>query len=457
MAERVLIVTTEALPDCGRPVGGGGIRSWSLGEALKARGCQVEYAFPYSLAKRLDLPDSQRRHLFNRTDLTAMVAASGADVAVFEQWYPLSFLEESPCAVAVDLPGPLILENLYRGGKAFHGSVLRKIRALAKADLFIYATPLQWSYWLPWLILAGVPHENPPLVHIPISMPQPPPQREDRGGKPLCFSYAGLFWAWADPTPALDALCRVLPEHPGAGLSIIGGRHPQHQIEGERYRDEIANYGRHPQVTFREPMPFSDLTNALAHADVGLNLETPNAERRLSSTIRAVVQLWSGLPIVVGEASWLAPLVREYDAGWVANPGDPQALHQLFKSILANPDAARARSANAQRLVSEQLDAAKTIQPLHEFCLNPVRIEKRDSFFGPVSRQIRNLMETQRRYKHLREEHLDLRRRHRALRRELSEAHRTAEGALEGLRNLQNKGLYKMYKAVGRLFGRKTD
>lgn len=458
---RVLYVTTEALPDCGKPVGGGGLRSWCNGEALRARGHEVEYAFPLSVASRFDFPPERRRLLFTRSNLTSVVAAAQPDVAVFQQWYPLSYVADPPCPIAVDIPGPLMLEGLWRGGQPFHVAAIRKIRALAKADFFMYATDLQWAYWLPWLLMAGVPHENPPMACVPISMPPPQPIHPDRTGQTLRFVYAGIFWAWADPSPAMDALCRVMPRFDGSRLAIIGGHHPQHDSAGERYRDEIRGYAAHPQVELRDVIPHEELIREYAGCDVGLNLEIPNIERKLSSTVRAVVQLWAGIPILIGENCWLAELVRQYDAGWVVNPEDSEGLDAVFESLLQNPEAVRARSANAQRLAAEHFNAHETIEPLHRFCLDPVVRERRDRVFGPIDEDFRKLMRTQRKFIRQRAELPALKNENHALRTDLHalqvawrDAIRRAELAEKGLENIQNKGLFRAYKAIARLLGR---
>jgi hypothetical protein len=48
--------------------------------------------------------------------------------------------------------------------------------------------------------------------------------------------------------------------------------------------------------------------------------------------------------------------IREYEAGWIVSPDDPEGIARTLRQILASPEEARRRGANAQRLARERLN-----------------------------------------------------------------------------------------------------
>jgi len=387
---RVLIVTTEVLPGWGVPSAGGGIRAHSLGEGLKAAGHEVVYSLPEPVLEQVKAPEEFREFAHVPEKVSGAVHRAGPDVVVFEQWQPLTFLEEADCAVVVDLPGPLLLEYAFRGGRAVQTEAGAKIRALAKADLFLYSNPNQKAYWLAWTALAGVAADGTRLAHVPIcrspELPEPPD-----GLNGMRFIYGGVFWPWQDPTLPLNTLIRVMEEHGEGHLDIFGGSHPHHAVKGEVYYSPAQRIRKSDRVRFRDMMPLEDLEKEYQRGGIALALMARNAEREVASTIRTIGYLWCGLPTVVNNYSYLAPLVGEYDAGWVADPDDAEALKTTFERVRAERDDWAAKSKGAQRLVRERFTWETAVRPLVEFVENPERRPKNPAFMEHASAYIKEL------------------------------------------------------------------
>jgi hypothetical protein len=98
-----------------------------------------------------------------------------------------------------------------------------------------------------------------------------------------------------------------------------------------------------------------------------------NPERELAFTTRTVEFMWAGLPVIYNDYAELSDLIGRYQAGWLVAPGNSSQLEEVVKGIAADPEAVRRASANARRLVRENLTYEKVITPLADFCRHPYR------------------------------------------------------------------------------------
>jgi hypothetical protein len=367
---RVVLVTSEVLPGWGYPTAGGGIRAHSLGEALREAGHELIYSLPISVLEQVDGPKELREYAHQPEKVADTIHRIGADIAVFEQWQPLSFVDRLDCPVVVDLPGPLILEYSFRGGRALHVEAGSKIRALSRADLYLYSNPVQKAYWLGWTTLAGAPVDHDWLAHVPIcrspQLPEPPKNPPE-----LRFIHGGVFWPWQDPTLPLNTLIDFMNERGEGRLEIFGGTHPHHRVKNEAYFDPGKAVKTSDRVRFQPMMPLEQLEEEYARGGIALELMARNPEREMASTIRTIGYLWCGLPIIINEYSYLAPLVRSYDAGWSTDPDDAAALRETFAAVYAERDDWSAKSKAAQALARDHFTWDRAARPLIEFCEHP--------------------------------------------------------------------------------------
>jgi len=137
-------------------------------------------------------------------------------------------------------------------------------------------------------------------------------------------------------------------------------------------------------------MPHPQLVELYRHAHIAVDVFVPNVERELAFPSRTVNYLWCGLPVIHASFSEVAKHIRDYEAGWVVAHDDQEALRETVIGVLANPDEARRRGENAQRLARERFSWNLTAEPLDAFVRRPyIRAargsRKRDAAFSPRS------------------------------------------------------------------------
>ena len=98
-----------------------------------------------------------------------------------------------------------------------------------------------------------------------------------------------------------------------------------------------------------------DLIARYLRSHVAIDVMRRNPERELAFTTRTVEYLWCGLPVIYHDYAELSDYIREYEAGWIVNPEDRDAIVSVINDIFDHPEQIIERSKNAERLVREQL------------------------------------------------------------------------------------------------------
>jgi len=83
-----------------------------------------------------------------------------------------------------------------------------------------------------------------------------------------------------------------------------------------------------------------------------------------------VEYLWCGLPVIYNNYAEITDYIREYNAGWIVDPQDREAIATVLNEIFEHPEQVAERSQNAQRLVRERLTWDKNY-PLDGFVRRP--------------------------------------------------------------------------------------
>jgi len=372
LSHRVIVVTSEIPADLGYPTAGGGVRAWNLAAGLRQQGFQVDYALAEAVVEGRQIPDEHKRYLWNGATLNDVVLDTSPEVLLFCHWDPMTHLRQVPCPVVVDLSGPLILEYFFtqRGEVPVHAQ--RKLRTLSTADAFLVTSPRLRAYFTAWLTMAGVAPDDFPLLDVPVSLPEPlPPIRQRAGDGEPVFLYSGIAWPWQDPRPALQALVEVLEKAERGKLIVYTGTHPVHKVAGQGALSFLEDLKRSSRVEVRGMVPYAELAESYAEADVAVDVTAPNLERELASPFRTIGFLWGGVAPVVGRTLFLADELKAAGAGWSVDPEDGGALRRLFEWILEHPDDVFQRRHNAQAFVRHHHTWDKALGPLVEFCSAP--------------------------------------------------------------------------------------
>jgi hypothetical protein len=386
----VLVLTRDLIPRPGRPVSGGGLRAWGLGEGLRARGHEVIYSMPRALVSEGD-PDELRRSAFDGYDLHGAVLRAEPDLLLLEQWGLATYLPEVSLPVVLDLHGSLILENAFREHRSLASNAAAKIKALQKADLVLCPAERQRAYFASWMMMAGADPLEIPIEVIPVSMSPELPERGAPTDGPLAVVYGGQTWPWIDSSVALRAATEVL-QASGAGVLHLFVQEPQHadvlphddstHVAFRALPDDVL---RSPAARIEGQVAHHDLVARYARAHLALDLYARNSERHLAYTTRTIEYLWCGLPVVYGDYGELAPLIERHEAGWIVDPADGAAVRRVLEQALGDRRELERRGANAQRLVRERLTWDRTIEPLDRFVRDPRVRAKGTTIFGKLA------------------------------------------------------------------------
>ncbi len=384
---KVLVLANSIIPLPGLPTNGGGLRAWTLARGLETAGHTVTLLFPrHSLDEQLIPIAAGARAAalpltYEWADVDAAIARVAPDVVVASSWILAGQIRLCPVPLVVDLAGPLLLEFLAQGWDKGAALAHLKTDALARADYVICAGERQRPYFQPWLLLGGFSPDDclTRLAVVPISCdpqgrPDAPPHAEPQ------ILYAGMVYAWQDPSRALLAALDAIERRGRGRLLIHAEAHPVHSQGAAWFARLQGRIRDHPRVTFGGVLPYDVLREAYRTADLALDLFERTVERELAFNTRTVDFLHAGLPPLYGDYAELSPLIREYGAGFVVAPGDSAALAAALATALDEPEELAARGRAARRLARERLTWDRTIAPLTAFCAAPTRRQP-----GPLS------------------------------------------------------------------------
>ena len=112
-----------------------------------------------------------------------------------------------------------------------------------------------------------------------------------------------------------------------------------------------------------------------ACSHVGVELSRRNTEREFSHSFRIIEYLQSGLPVIAN--SWLpiAPLLREFDAGWLID--EPQQLAAVLREIESDAEVLSRKAAGARRLADARLNYRFSSAPLLQYLSSPWQPDRR--------------------------------------------------------------------------------
>jgi glycosyltransferase involved in cell wall biosynthesis len=371
----VLVVANDMLPYPGQPVSGSGLRAWGLGEGLRGRGHDVRYAMPAASANADTPRGLDGPVLYELRDLRDVLANAAPDVVVFQHWIGVGAAADLDVPVALDLHGPLMIETAFQRRPDVDSVELAQVKldAFRRADFVTCAGAQQRHYFLTWLLLSGGDVTADAISVIPVSLPPESPEHE-WPSQEVNFVYGGMFLPWQDPSVGLSTLVSVLESEDAGRLDFFGARHPMYPDMETPLLDELElRLKGSPRVTVRGLWPRDRLLEHYRTSSVALDLMRRNTERELAFTTRTAEYLWCGLPVVYNDYGELTSMIRDYEAGWIASPEDPDTLRELLRKIVHDRAEIRRRSANAQRLARERLNWARTTDPLDRFCRDPVR------------------------------------------------------------------------------------
>jgi glycosyltransferase involved in cell wall biosynthesis len=184
-----------------------------------------------------------------------------------------------------------------------------------------------------------------------------PESREEarkRLGVPMestAIFYIGLLDAWKGADVLYEAAKLLAP----AITTVIIG-------EGETPIEELKK--RHPEILFLGFLPYRELANNMAAADV---LILPNSGKsdisaKFTSPLKLFAYMTSGIPIVASRLPSIGEILSEENA-FLATPDDAGALAEQVRYVVTHPEEAGTRAVRAKQDVLKYTweDRAKSI------------------------------------------------------------------------------------------------
>ena len=326
---------------------GNQVRDAGLGNELRRRGHDVVLLAPMSTQAKDNSsgPDSFT------LELATQLAFLKPDVIIVGYWSLLTHLPETQTPVILDFIAPRLLEAMFQEGGGLQQESQAILKLLPRADHFLVGNQRQADLLLTLLLLAGFDcRERVPVSIVPISTSgrcaeYQPPQTETR------LISAGVDWPWRQSTGYFEFLATWCRAHPGFSFSNITGSYPG----ADKTTSTLLSYNAMQQE--------------FARSHIGLELSKRNTEREFSHSFRIIEYLQCGMPVIAN--SWLpiAPLLYEYDAGWLIE--EPEQLAQVLEQVQANPGILLQKAAGAKRLADTHLNYQFSSTALMDYLAAP--------------------------------------------------------------------------------------
>jgi glycosyltransferase involved in cell wall biosynthesis len=301
------------------------------------------------------------------------------------------------------LPGCYIAARLRRKPLIFDAHELPL--AELSNGLFLRIKPL-----LSWLLIrllsgcTGVITVSPPIAeeirnryHVPtVSLirnvaPYRIVPKSDRLRQLLGLNYdvrIALFQGYLQANRCLDILIRAAAFlEPDIKIVMMGKIEGSFQSELEGL---IAEEGVADRVKIIPPVPYEDLLNWTASADLGLIVYPPEYSRNLRMCLpnKFFEYLMAGLPVLASQLDAIAEIVKTYDVGQIVSSLAPIDVGAAINTMLSDSDALARMRHNA--LEASQYDLcwekeSGRLTHLYSKILGPrnAECEGQEKFFDP--------------------------------------------------------------------------
>lgn len=377
VAGQVFVISNDIVPGLGMPVAAPGLRAFGLAEGLRANGVRTKTLVARGFVERqwtrfgrsVPHPTAPDTEIVGANALARYLKAHAPAVAVMINSNQVDHLKPMEGVRHVlDFFAPKMLEELYHHGEGYPGEQLkrlreRKIRAIGLADAFICNGRKKLPYFLAWMLQADRDVRRLPLEVVDMCVPLSLSDGvEEADGVRLAV--AGYLQSWSTLGGWVGELERRL-DRPGVGLDLLvpwhwgGGVGRSHASRGDL--DRISG---HPSVTAHGTMNFAEFQRFLSGVDVTVDLFEHNLEREYAMVTRSVVSLACGVPVVHPPFTEVSAMISEYDAGWLVDPRDGEAIGAALDEVIEDPGVVRRKKENARTLARAVLDPAEAVKPL---------------------------------------------------------------------------------------------
>ena len=352
-----------------------GLRVAGLAEGLRAHGFDTEIVVVKHIVSRVwnahvPIPHGPQTVVLPAQRLMEYLTARSPVVAVMTNSNQINHLHRADGVRFVfDFFAPKVLEMISDREVRYPLEEVRalrrrKISALSLADAIIVNGAKKLPYVLAWLLQTDRDVRTVPTAVVPMCVPLGR-HRPARTDGPLHLGIAGYVQAWSTANEWVRQLDDVL-SRPEVVLDVVRPRHWGGVRAADRDSgDGLTKLATRANVRVREMlMTFSEYQDLLTRMDLVVDLFDYNLEREYAMVTRAVVALACGVPIIHPPFTEVAPLIDDYEAGWLVDPADPGALRRVLDEVLEDRQLLADRTANAQRLATDVFEPRRAVKPL---------------------------------------------------------------------------------------------
>jgi len=378
--DRVFIISNDIVPSLGMPVAAPGLRAFGLAEGLRANGARVKTlvvrgfvdrqwmrfgrSVPHPMGPDTEVVGGYRLPRYLKTHAPATVIIINSN--------QVDNLEPIPgIKYVLDFFAPKMLEMLYHHSGEYPEKEIkalrqRKIRAIKLADGFVVNGAKKVPYFLGWMLQADRDVRDLPFEVVNMCAPlvwSGPPQTGPDSGGPVRFAIAGYLHSWS----TLGSWVKVMEsnlDRSNVSLDLMVPWHWSVNAYEHKSRSDLDRLAGYESVTTQGPMTFSNFQRFLSGIDVAIDLFQHNLEREYAMVTRSIVALACGVPVLHPPFTEVSPMIAEYDAGWLVDPDDTEALQTVITGIIEDPDALRRKKENARKLAAATIEPEVAVKPL---------------------------------------------------------------------------------------------
>ena len=376
---KVFIISNDIIPSLGMPVAAPGLRAFGLAEGLRANGAKVKTLVVKGFVERqwmrfgrsVPHPTAPNTEVIGARSLARYLETNAPATVVIINSNQVDNLKPiRGIKYVMDFFAPKMLEMLYHHSGEYPREEMkqlrqRKIRAIRLSDAFIVNGAKKVPYFLAWMLQADRDIRDLPLEVVNMCAPLSwGDDLDDQvSDSSVRFAVAGYLHSWS----TLGSWVRVMERHldrPGVSLDLMVPWHWSSREYEYELRSDLKRLEGHESVTTHGPMTFSEFQKFLSTIDVAIDLFQHNLEREYAMVTRSIIALACGVPVLHPPFTEVSPMIAEYDAGWLVDPEDANALEAVIVGIIEDPDALRQKKRNARALASAVIEPEVAVKPL---------------------------------------------------------------------------------------------
>lgn len=159
--------------------------------------------------------------------------------------------------------------------------------------------------------------------------------------------YAGTFGR-ANDIPTIMQAAELMSDQRGVAFVMAGGGY---------YDEELRKLAlRLPNLVLLPPQPRPDVFSLFKLADLALITFNDLPVLSSNSPAKLYDSLACGTPVIVTNPGWTKSFVEQHNCGWYSPAGQPAALAQKIREVLAEPAMTKQAGLYGQAIAKNQFD-----------------------------------------------------------------------------------------------------